>query len=186
MRCGCCRCRRWILQPWCATRWAGSSIRPVARPRDGPLRPVQRRVRHRVHELRKLLRQAREDTVPVASREEQQHLVGRARGHDAADLPRVLAHLLVAELARRVEVLLRHSQGHLQVLAVGAALGELGTSGWDDDLINHKLIHIDSSVEHFTRSPMAKLHVCGYLPVIFQKVIDEISEAKKKLGKRLA
>ncbi len=80
--------------------------------------------------------------------------------------------------------LLQDDEGKLDlVLAVGAALGELGTSGWDDDLINHKLIHIDSSVEHFTRSPMAKLHVCGYLPVVFQKVIDEISEAKKKWGK---
>jgi len=69
------------------------------------------------------------------------------------------------------------------VFAVGAALGELGTGGWADDLINNKLIHIDSTVEHFTRSPMARLHVCGYLPVIFEKLIFEVKEAQHKWGK---
>lgn len=69
------------------------------------------------------------------------------------------------------------------VLAIGAALGELGTSGWAEDLINHKLIHIDSSVEHFTRSPMARLHVCGSLPAIFRKLVDEVQQAQRKWGK---
>ncbi|WP_333796626.1 thiamine pyrophosphate-binding protein [Rheinheimera sp.] len=69
------------------------------------------------------------------------------------------------------------------VLAIGAALGELGTSGWAEELINHKLIHIDSSVEHFTRSPMARLHVCGSLPVIFKKLVEEVRQAQLKWGK---
>lgn len=69
------------------------------------------------------------------------------------------------------------------VLAIGAALGELGTSGWAEELINHKLIHIYSSVEHFTRSPMARLHVCGSLPVIFKKLVDEVQQAQLKWGK---
>ena len=69
------------------------------------------------------------------------------------------------------------------VLAIGAALGELGTSGWSEELINHRLIHIDSSVEHFTRSPMARLHVCGSLPAIFKKLVDEVQQAQKKWGK---
>lgn len=69
------------------------------------------------------------------------------------------------------------------VLAIGAALGELGTSGWAEDLINHKLIHIDSSVEHFTRSPMARLHVCGSLPAIFRKLVEEVQQAQRKWGK---
>ena len=81
--------------------------------------------------------------------------------------------------------LLQDKDGKLDlVLAVGAALGELGTSGWAEDLINHKLIHIDSSVEHFTRSPMARLHVCGSLPVIFRKLVDEVQQAQLKWGKR--
>ncbi|GAB3015500.1 thiamine pyrophosphate-binding protein [Bowmanella dokdonensis] len=80
--------------------------------------------------------------------------------------------------------LLEDRDGKLDlVLAVGAALGELGTSGWAVELMNHKLIHIDYTPEHFTRSPMAKLHVCGYLPSVFQRLIDEVKEGKFKWGK---
>lgn len=57
------------------------------------------------------------------------------------------------------------------ILAVGAMLGELDTGGWHDDLLNNRLVHIDSSVEHFTRSPMARLHVCGDLASIFRRLL---------------
>ena len=65
------------------------------------------------------------------------------------------------------------------ILAVGAALGELGTGGWNDDLLNTKLVHIDSSVEHFTRSPMANLHVFGNLDAIFSRLIENVTTARK-------
>lgn len=65
------------------------------------------------------------------------------------------------------------------ILAVGAALGELGTSGWKDDLLNTKLVHIDSSIEHFTRSPMANLHVFGNIDVIFNRLLVSVREARK-------
>jgi acetolactate synthase I/II/III large subunit len=65
------------------------------------------------------------------------------------------------------------------ILAVGAALGELGTSGWKDDLLNTKLVHIDSSIEHFTRSPMANLHVLGNIDVIFDRLLVSVREARK-------
>jgi len=65
------------------------------------------------------------------------------------------------------------------ILAVGAALGELGTSGWKDDLLNTKLVHIDSSIEHFTRSPMANLHVFGNIDVIFDRLLVSVREARK-------
>jgi len=65
------------------------------------------------------------------------------------------------------------------ILAVGAALGELGTSGWKNDLLNTKLVHIDSSIEHFTRSPMANLHVFGNLDVIFDRLLVNVREARK-------
>jgi len=64
------------------------------------------------------------------------------------------------------------------VLAIGASLGELGTGGWADTLLNERLVHIDSTVEHFTRSPMAKLHVCGHLKAIFSKLIENVTQAK--------
>jgi acetolactate synthase-1/2/3 large subunit len=65
------------------------------------------------------------------------------------------------------------------ILAVGAALGELGTSGWKDDLLNTKLVHIDSSIEHFTRSPMANLHVFGNIDIIFDRLLVSVREARK-------
>ena len=64
------------------------------------------------------------------------------------------------------------------VLAVGASLGEIGTGGWADTLLNERMIHIDSSVEHFTRSPMAKLHVCGHLKAVFNKLIENVQQAR--------
>ncbi len=69
------------------------------------------------------------------------------------------------------------------ILAVGTALGELGTSGWTDELLNTKLVHIDSSIEHFTRSPMANLHVFGNIDTIFDQLLVRIRDAIK-WGKR--
>jgi acetolactate synthase I/II/III large subunit len=68
------------------------------------------------------------------------------------------------------------------ILAVGTGLGELGTSGWKNDLLNTKLVHIDSSIDHFTRSPMANLHVFGNIDVIFTKLITHVKE-KRAAGK---
>jgi acetolactate synthase-1/2/3 large subunit len=63
------------------------------------------------------------------------------------------------------------------VLAIGASLCEIGTGGWADTLLNERMIHIDSSIEHFTRSPMAKLHVCGHLKAVFTKLIENVQQA---------
>lgn len=60
------------------------------------------------------------------------------------------------------------------IVAIGASLNEIETSGWHQDLINTKLVHIDSSIEHFTRSPMANLHVLGSLDVLFDRLIPQI------------
>jgi acetolactate synthase-1/2/3 large subunit len=69
------------------------------------------------------------------------------------------------------------------VIAVGAALGELGTRGWSDELFNEKLIHVDSRIEHFTRSHMAKLQVCGHLPTIFRILNDKMHRAQRYWNK---
>lgn len=65
------------------------------------------------------------------------------------------------------------------ILAVGAALGELGTSGWQNDLLNTKLVHIDSSIEHFTRSPMANLHVFGNIDAIFDRLLVKVRDMRR-------
>ncbi|MER2491869.1 thiamine pyrophosphate-binding protein [Catenovulum sediminis] len=66
------------------------------------------------------------------------------------------------------------------VIAIGAQLGELGTSGWlESPLLSSKLIHVDSTPEHFTRSPMARLHVCGKITAIMKRLIDSVNTAQK-------
>lgn len=69
------------------------------------------------------------------------------------------------------------------ILAVGTALGELSTSGWSSELLNKKLVHIDSAKEHFTRSPMANLHVLGNIEVIFERLLACAQEGYRT-GKR--
>ncbi len=64
------------------------------------------------------------------------------------------------------------------IIAIGTELEELGTSGWADELLNTKLVHIDSSVEHFTRSPMANLHVFGDLSLVFERLIENVNTAR--------
>ena len=57
------------------------------------------------------------------------------------------------------------------VVAVGSSLGEWSTSGWDRKaLLNSRLVHVDSHVEHFRNSAMAQLHVLGDPAVVFERV----------------
>ena len=65
------------------------------------------------------------------------------------------------------------------IIAVGAPLTELGTGGWQDKLLNDKLVHIDTTTEHFARSPMAKLHVCGDIRSIVNALNNNIRQGLK-------
>ncbi|MFZ5621250.1 MAG: thiamine pyrophosphate-binding protein [Pseudomonadota bacterium] len=57
------------------------------------------------------------------------------------------------------------------VIAVGTALTESATDGWNADLIlNRRLIHIDAIESNLTKSPMARLHVRGHLASIFDEL----------------
>lgn len=60
------------------------------------------------------------------------------------------------------------------ILAVGTPLDELGTNGWTNELLNARFVHIDSSIEHFTRSPMASLHVLGSIDRIFNRLATHV------------
>ncbi len=63
------------------------------------------------------------------------------------------------------------------ILAVGTALGELSTSGWDTSLLNNKLVHVSATADDFARSPMACLHVLGDLRTLFTHLHRDILEA---------
>ncbi|HFE39562.1 MAG TPA: thiamine pyrophosphate-binding protein [Gammaproteobacteria bacterium] len=61
------------------------------------------------------------------------------------------------------------------VLAAGTSLGELSTGGWDKNaLLNEKLVHIEATLENFSRSPMACLHVHGTLSEVFKQLSHKL------------
>ncbi len=67
------------------------------------------------------------------------------------------------------------------IMAVGSALGEWDTAGWDPKaMMNDRLIHIDSSLTHLTRSPMAHKHVRGDIKTIF-KLLLKRSKQKQNI-----
>lgn len=64
------------------------------------------------------------------------------------------------------------------VIAVGTALTESATDGWNADLIlNRRLIHVDAIESNLTKSPMARLHVRGHLASIFDELARRMKAA---------
>ncbi|WP_211279516.1 thiamine pyrophosphate-binding protein [Cognaticolwellia mytili] len=68
------------------------------------------------------------------------------------------------------------------IIAIGTQISELGTNGWNSKLLSEKLIHIDEDSEHFSRTPMAKLHVCGNLGSTLKKINRIIKQKTSGLG----
>jgi acetolactate synthase I/II/III large subunit len=57
------------------------------------------------------------------------------------------------------------------ILALGTTFGEWTSAAWSDVLMNQRMIHIDAVEEHFTQSPMARLHVRGSIAAIFEQLL---------------
>ncbi len=66
------------------------------------------------------------------------------------------------------------------IIAVGTAMGELSTSGWDKQLMSKKLVHVSASPEDFGRTPMACLHLAGDLRTIFANMHKDSMLNKKE------
>lgn len=65
------------------------------------------------------------------------------------------------------------------ILAVGTRFGEMIFGGFEEDEeLNGKLIHIDDELEHFSHSPLARMHVCGDLKAIFSTLIGCLNKQK--------
>ena len=65
------------------------------------------------------------------------------------------------------------------IVAIGTPLGEWESNGWDNSILNGRLIHVEATESNLTRSPMAKLHVRGTLDTIFKNVVDYL-EAREE------
>lgn len=60
------------------------------------------------------------------------------------------------------------------VIAIGTTLNEMSTCGWDEVILNEKLIHICSTPDDFARSPMAFLHVLGQVSAVFETLHNDV------------
>lgn len=66
------------------------------------------------------------------------------------------------------------------ILAVGASMGEWNSGGWSESLLNNRLVHIDESEEHLSRTPMARFHVRGHILSIFNRLIERMSDPQQQ------
>lgn len=62
------------------------------------------------------------------------------------------------------------------VVAVGVLFGETSSGGWDKAcLLNSRLVHVEETTGHLTRTPMAQLHVRGCLKTVFEQINKQFS-----------
>lgn len=65
------------------------------------------------------------------------------------------------------------------ILAIGTSMGEWNSGGWSDSLLNTRLVHIDESEEHLSRTPIARLHVRGRILSIFNRLVAHLDKAQQ-------
>ena len=58
------------------------------------------------------------------------------------------------------------------ILAVGTGLGEWDSDGWSDSLLNERMVHIEESEDHLSRTPMACLHIRGRILSVFMRLVE--------------
>lgn len=60
------------------------------------------------------------------------------------------------------------------LVAFGTGFSELSSAGWCANLLNNRLVHVDSSEENLTRSPMARLHVRGRILSVCEQLVERL------------
>jgi acetolactate synthase-1/2/3 large subunit len=58
------------------------------------------------------------------------------------------------------------------LVAFGTGFGEFSSGGWSQNLLNDRLIHVDSSDENLMRTPMARLHVRGRILSVVERLLE--------------
>ncbi|GBO86251.1 thiamine pyrophosphate-binding protein [Marinobacter salsuginis] len=72
------------------------------------------------------------------------------------------------------------------VVAIGTALDEVSTCGWDPTTImSDRLIHVSKNPEHLSRSTMARLVILGAPQSLFESVANAFGIDSKKLRRSL-
>lgn len=65
------------------------------------------------------------------------------------------------------------------ILAIGTSMGEWNSGGWSESLLNERLVHIDESEEHLSRTPMARHHIRGRILTIFKRLAILLQNQRK-------
>ena len=65
------------------------------------------------------------------------------------------------------------------ILAIGTSMGEWNSGGWSDSLLNSRLVHIDESEDHLSRTPMARLHIRGRIAALFHRLLGQMHETRQ-------
>ncbi|MFZ5543773.1 MAG: thiamine pyrophosphate-binding protein [Pseudomonadota bacterium] len=60
------------------------------------------------------------------------------------------------------------------VVAFGTGFGEFSSGGWSQNVLNGRLVHVDSCDENLMRSPMARLHVRGRILSVVEQLVDRL------------
>lgn len=68
------------------------------------------------------------------------------------------------------------------ILAIGVNMGEWNSGGWSRNLLNDRLVHIDESDEHLSRTPMARLHVRGSILATFNRIVEADHDSPAAAG----
>ena len=67
------------------------------------------------------------------------------------------------------------------VLAIGTDLDEQATNSWDRSaLLSKKTVFIDTTPQHFSRSPLARQHICGNLRSLFERLTARLYSHRKE------
>ncbi len=58
------------------------------------------------------------------------------------------------------------------IIAAGTGMGEWDSDGWNNEVLNERMVHIEESEDHLTRTPMARLHIRGHIMSVFMRVVE--------------
>ncbi len=62
------------------------------------------------------------------------------------------------------------------IIAIGTGMGEWDSDGWNNSLLNERMVHIEESEDHLARTPMARLHIRGRIMSVFMRLIELICD----------
>jgi len=72
-----------------------------------------------------------------------------------------------------------------RVIVIGAHLGEWATAGWNTNIFDNRVIHVDELEGNLHKTPMARLHVRGRISTVFEDLAKRLGLADKpKIGRK--